>query len=382
MSDCPGRKPFLDKLLDFNDKRTPGIVPCPRIAKNLIDLYRLYEQVIERKGFVSVCENLEWKDIAEQLGFQITSTTAYSLRKQYGKYLLPYECKHNLNDEYDPDELFEKMDKVVKEKSKKKASSSKSSTNTPTVLASSSNTINSNSFNSVNPTSDQLQQAQPQQQFVNNYFQPQSQHSPQQKSTPNQIVFKTNHQTSNNSNQFPESAVYNQQMIFNSNNNNSKNEDQQQFINNNNSMNSSLNNQMTNECSLANYEMPNEATAPPPPTLATGNAYEMPIDPVNYNQYHGQQHQQLINQQQMMNRCFNNSNNNAQYFNQYPTDAQVNYPNSNQQGLKSNNQIQQQIYYSDTNQFNNNNYSNFNDPITPYSDIYYQDNMNVSFVAK
>lgn len=134
MSNEPDRKEFLDKLIKFNTDAGITMLVCPNIAKNLIDLYRVYYMVKERGGFVEVCKNTSWKEIAEICGFPITSTTAYSLRKKYTKFILPYECKYD-RDEVDPESIILQTDV----KNKRSNRSKKQQTSSPT------NSINNNS---------------------------------------------------------------------------------------------------------------------------------------------------------------------------------------------------------------------------------------------
>eukprot|EP00096_Caligus_rogercresseyi_P001290 TRINITY_DN1204_c2_g1_i1.p1 TRINITY_DN1204_c2_g1~~TRINITY_DN1204_c2_g1_i1.p1 ORF type:complete len:1779 (+),score=632.85 TRINITY_DN1204_c2_g1_i1:577-5913(+) len=92
LDDDPGRRPWLERLLAFmEDKGTP-ITQCPTISKNPLDLYKLYIFTRERGGFLECNRNKSWKDIASQLGIAASSSGAYTLKKHYGKNLLPFEC--------------------------------------------------------------------------------------------------------------------------------------------------------------------------------------------------------------------------------------------------------------------------------------------------
>ncbi|UYV81856.1 ARID1B [Cordylochernes scorpioides] len=94
MSDDPDRRVFLDKLIMFNEERGNPISQCPTISKQPLDLYKLYLIVKERGGFIEVTKSKHWKDVAGALGIGASSSAAYTLRKQYIKHLLPYECKY------------------------------------------------------------------------------------------------------------------------------------------------------------------------------------------------------------------------------------------------------------------------------------------------
>ena len=138
MDDHPDRRPFLDKLLSFMEEKGTPITQCPTISKNPLDLFRLYLYTKERGGFIEVsypkiirilfqskskdpdhfflfvksqcdknhaCKITDWnfqctkqktwKDIAAQLGIGASSSGAYTLKKHYGKNLLPFECYYD-----------------------------------------------------------------------------------------------------------------------------------------------------------------------------------------------------------------------------------------------------------------------------------------------
>lgn len=93
LSDEPDRRYFLDKLIVFNEDRGSPITQCPTISKQPLDVFRIYLTVKERGGFVEVTNTKRWKDIAGAIGVGASSSAAYTLRKQYMKLLLPFECK-------------------------------------------------------------------------------------------------------------------------------------------------------------------------------------------------------------------------------------------------------------------------------------------------
>ncbi|GBN63654.1 Trithorax group protein osa [Araneus ventricosus] len=93
LSDEPDRRYFLDKLIVFNEDRGSPITQCPTISKQPLDVFRVYLTVKERGGFVEVTNAKRWKDIAGAIGVGASSSAAYTLRKQYMKLLLPFECK-------------------------------------------------------------------------------------------------------------------------------------------------------------------------------------------------------------------------------------------------------------------------------------------------
>ena len=121
----------------MEEKGTP-ITQCPTISKNPLDLFRLYLYTKERGGYLEVSNGANvrfkhpqkkrkknaqplfltflvrhclltcllfvcfqctkqktWKDIAAQLGIGASSSGAYTLKKHYGKNLLPFECYYD-----------------------------------------------------------------------------------------------------------------------------------------------------------------------------------------------------------------------------------------------------------------------------------------------
>ena len=123
MSDEPDRRAFLDKLISFNDKHGIKMNTCPHISKTLIDLFKLYNHVKDRGGFADVTKKKLWKECANLIKMPIASTTSYSLRKAYIKYLLPFECKFDRNG-IDPEKLLSSLESTSKKKTGKNASAS------------------------------------------------------------------------------------------------------------------------------------------------------------------------------------------------------------------------------------------------------------------
>ena len=97
MGDEKERRPFVDKLVQFNSENGIAFNVCPHISKNLIDLFKLYSFVKEKGGFAEVTKKKLWKECATVIKMPIASTTSYTLRKQYIKHLLPFECKFDRN---------------------------------------------------------------------------------------------------------------------------------------------------------------------------------------------------------------------------------------------------------------------------------------------
>ncbi|XP_076357000.1 LOW QUALITY PROTEIN: trithorax group protein osa-like [Tachypleus tridentatus] len=117
LSDDPERHAFLDKLIMFGEERGTPLNQCPTISKQPLDLYRLYLCVKENGGFVDVTKSKHWKVIAGSVGIGASSSAAYTLRKQYIKHLLPFECKFDRGG-VDPQPIIQQVLMASRKKSK------------------------------------------------------------------------------------------------------------------------------------------------------------------------------------------------------------------------------------------------------------------------
>merc|ERR1719326_1891387 len=92
IDDNPKRKEFLDELFAFMQKRGTPINRLPIMAKQVLDLYELYNLVVARGGLVEVINKKQCQEIIKGLGLPSSITSAaFTLRTQYTKYLYPYE---------------------------------------------------------------------------------------------------------------------------------------------------------------------------------------------------------------------------------------------------------------------------------------------------
>ncbi|XP_062318481.1 AT-rich interactive domain-containing protein 3B-like [Osmerus eperlanus] len=89
----PNRKEFLDELFIFMQKRGTPVNRIPIMAKQVLDLYKLYKLVTEKGGLVEVINKKIWREITKGLNLPTSITSAaFTLRTQYMKYLYPFEC--------------------------------------------------------------------------------------------------------------------------------------------------------------------------------------------------------------------------------------------------------------------------------------------------
>ncbi|XP_053742697.1 AT-rich interactive domain-containing protein 3B-like [Synchiropus splendidus] len=89
----PQRKEFLDELFVFMQKRGTPVNRIPIMAKQVLDLYKLYRLVTDKGGLVEVINKKIWREITRGLNLPTSITSAaFTLRTQYMKYLYAFEC--------------------------------------------------------------------------------------------------------------------------------------------------------------------------------------------------------------------------------------------------------------------------------------------------
>ncbi|XP_071965441.1 protein dead ringer homolog [Antedon mediterranea] len=94
LTDDPARKVFLDKLFLYMQKRGTPVNRIPIMAKQVLDLYELFQLVTSKGGLVEVINKKMWREITKGLNLPSSITSAaFTLRTQYMKYLYPYECE-------------------------------------------------------------------------------------------------------------------------------------------------------------------------------------------------------------------------------------------------------------------------------------------------
>ncbi|KAG5850842.1 hypothetical protein ANANG_G00086700 [Anguilla anguilla] len=134
----PKRKEFLDDLFSFMQRRGTPVNRIPIMAKQVLDLYMLYQLVTEKGGLVEVINKKLWREITKGLNLPTSITSAaFTLRTQYMKYLYPYECdKRGLSN---PNELQAAIDSNRREGRRQSFGSTLftySPNGTPTMLSS------------------------------------------------------------------------------------------------------------------------------------------------------------------------------------------------------------------------------------------------------
>ncbi|XP_064197076.1 AT-rich interactive domain-containing protein 3A-like isoform X2 [Anguilla rostrata] len=134
----PQRKEFLDDLFGFMQRRGSPVNRIPIMAKQVLDLFMLYQLVTEKGGLVEVINKKLWREITKGLSLPTSITSAaFTLRTQYMKYLYPYECdKRGLSN---PGELQAAIDSNRREGRRQSFGSALftySPNGTPTMLSS------------------------------------------------------------------------------------------------------------------------------------------------------------------------------------------------------------------------------------------------------
>lgn len=117
ISDEPERRAFLDKYLQFQEERGQPLTQVPTISKIPLDLFRLYISVRERGGFSEVTKGKLWKECAQLCNIANSSSAAYTLRKQYMKHMLHFECKFDRGG-IDPAPVILQLDAATNSKKK------------------------------------------------------------------------------------------------------------------------------------------------------------------------------------------------------------------------------------------------------------------------
>ncbi|KAM3186239.1 hypothetical protein ACTXT7_004735 [Hymenolepis weldensis] len=89
----PERRQWLEHYFFFMESIEKPLTGLPQVVKQPLDLYRFYLAVRERGGVLEVIKTKRWKEISQLFNINASASAAYTLRKNYCKYLLDYECR-------------------------------------------------------------------------------------------------------------------------------------------------------------------------------------------------------------------------------------------------------------------------------------------------
>ncbi|VDP72437.1 unnamed protein product [Echinostoma caproni] len=89
----PERRAWLEHYVRFMEEIGKPLVGLPQVVKQPLDLYRFYLAVRERGGVLEVIKARRWKEISQLVNINASASAAYTLRKNYCKFLLDYECR-------------------------------------------------------------------------------------------------------------------------------------------------------------------------------------------------------------------------------------------------------------------------------------------------
>lgn len=89
----PDRRQWLEHYFFFMESIDKPLTGLPQVVKQPLDLYRFYLAVRERGGVLEVIKTKRWKEISQLFNINASASAAYTLRKNYCKYLLDYECR-------------------------------------------------------------------------------------------------------------------------------------------------------------------------------------------------------------------------------------------------------------------------------------------------
>ncbi|RUS85992.1 hypothetical protein EGW08_006262 [Elysia chlorotica] len=127
----PDRRPFIERVLAFLEESGQPVTTMPVISKTPIDLYKLYFCVRDKGGFEEVTRNKKWRDVCQVVSIGTSASAAFTLKKNYIRYLFNYECKFDRGG-IDPAPILAQMEAQLahkREQKSKRAPSPAGSTN-------------------------------------------------------------------------------------------------------------------------------------------------------------------------------------------------------------------------------------------------------------
>ncbi|KAK3733303.1 hypothetical protein RRG08_037095 [Elysia crispata] len=126
----PDRRPFIERVLTFLEESGQPVTSMPVISKTPIDLYKLYFCVRDKGGFEEVTRNKKWRDVCQVVNIGTSASAAFTLKKNYIRYLFNYECRFDRGG-IDPAPILAQMEAQLahKREQKSKRAPSPGSTN-------------------------------------------------------------------------------------------------------------------------------------------------------------------------------------------------------------------------------------------------------------
>ncbi|XP_078493249.1 AT-rich interactive domain-containing protein 1A-like isoform X3 [Ciona intestinalis] len=115
-SDEPGRRDFIDSVLRYWEDKDLPLKNAPLMGRKTLDLFHLYHKVKDRGGMQEVTSGKKWAEISTEMGLGTSSTSGFTLKKQYCKYLYGYECRVERGQE----EPHEAMARILEANRKRK----------------------------------------------------------------------------------------------------------------------------------------------------------------------------------------------------------------------------------------------------------------------
>ncbi|XP_063955013.1 AT-rich interactive domain-containing protein 1A-like [Lytechinus pictus] len=117
----PERRAFLDRLFKLMEDRGQPIRTMPQISSHVLDLFKLYNTVKDRGGVIKVSKSKQWKQIAIEISVGNSNSAAFTLKKNYIRHLLAYECLFDRGG-IDPQQILAEIDTTSTKKSKDSSS--------------------------------------------------------------------------------------------------------------------------------------------------------------------------------------------------------------------------------------------------------------------
>ncbi|KAF2858658.1 hypothetical protein K470DRAFT_265876 [Piedraia hortae CBS 480.64] len=109
------REEFITKVGEFHRQRGTLFDPAPKVGVRHLDLYRLYQRVVEEGGYDQCSDTkakpLMWRKLAEEFigKNQYTTAQAFQVKNVYYKNLCAYEIKAYWGKEPPPKEILEEV---------------------------------------------------------------------------------------------------------------------------------------------------------------------------------------------------------------------------------------------------------------------------------